>query len=252
MDKDENGYILAETIGAFIPFLLLVVSILSLVNIVVVQARVHYALTQTANTMAMYSYTLEVMGVANSLTTLDNKANKVAQEVRDMKADIKAVVTGLESFSELREVEEKGKAAIERGFSWAEMFVSDPKNVLQLLMNYTVNELRNQAFEMLVRPMVGRYLANGSFSGDEYLCLAGVINRDLSEEGLSTLNFYDSDRAGLGNSCLIDKDGNIRLVVTYEIEYTFGGLHLPFRPTIRITQEVITKAWLNGSGKGYW
>ncbi|MCL2202230.1 MAG: hypothetical protein FWB75_09715, partial [Oscillospiraceae bacterium] len=59
MKKDDRGHIAVETVCAFIPFVLLVVSILSLVNIVVLQARVHYALTQTAKTLSVYCYTLE-------------------------------------------------------------------------------------------------------------------------------------------------------------------------------------------------
>jgi len=65
------------------------------------------------------------------------------------------------------------------------------------------------------------------------------------------LEFYQIGNLGSGNSVLIDSKGNIKLVVEYEIMYTFGGLKLPFKPTLRVTQAVITKAWLNGSGKGY-
>ena len=45
MKRDENGYIVVETIGCFVLFVFLMTSILSLINIVTLQARVHYALT---------------------------------------------------------------------------------------------------------------------------------------------------------------------------------------------------------------
>ena len=76
MGKDERGYIVVETIGSFLLFVLLVLSILSLINIVAVQARIHYALTQTAQTISMYSYTLDVIGVADAV------ANNAAQAER--------------------------------------------------------------------------------------------------------------------------------------------------------------------------
>ena len=41
MRRDERGYIVVETIGSFLLFVLAVTSILSLINIVAVQARVH-------------------------------------------------------------------------------------------------------------------------------------------------------------------------------------------------------------------
>lgn len=234
MRKDENGYIVVETIGAFIPFILLVVSILSLVNIVTVQTRVHYALTQAANTLSMYSYTLEVTGVASALTTLDNKATKARKEANAIKNDINVIFDAINSLS-------RGEREYGKGGSIAD----DPKAALQLVMGYGANEGRNALFAQLARPLVGRYLANGNMNGDEYLKSVHVIN------GLEGLEFYSLGK-GANNSVLIDKDGNIKLVVRYEIEYKFGALPLPFKPKLGVTQTVKTKAWLNGSGKGYW
>jgi len=56
MKKDQHGYIVVETIGAFMLFVFFVASILMLINIVAVQARVHNAITQAAETVSMYSY----------------------------------------------------------------------------------------------------------------------------------------------------------------------------------------------------
>lgn len=251
MKKDENGYIVVETVGSFIPFILLVISILSLVNIVALQARVHYALTQAANALSMYSYTLEISGVANSLTTIDSKANKARKGIDSLKADINAAINGIKDFSDTRESTDSGKSG-DRDYKGDERTVGDPKSAVQLLINYGVNELRNQVFEQMVRPLVGRYLSNGDISGDEYLKRVRVVNKATNTWGLNALRFFRSGDSELGSSVLIDKDGNVKLTVEYDIEYTFGGLTLPFKPTLRITQTVVTKAWLNGSGKGYW
>ena len=252
MRTDDSGYIVVETVGAFVPFLLLVISILSLVNIVAVQARVHYAMTQAANTLSVYCYTLEILEMSNNLTALDNKAYKVAGELGSMKSDINAVVTALDSFSGIDRAAASAGDAARRAYGWGEEAAGDPKAALQLLMNYGINELRNQAFEQLARPLVGRYLGNGDMTGDEYLRWARVVNRHTGKTGLDALEFYQARNLGTGNSVLLDRKGNVKLVVEYEIEYTFGGLPLPFKPTLRVTQTVITKAWLNGSGKGYW
>ena len=252
MHEDENGYIVVETVGAFIPFVLLIVSILSLVNIVALQARVHYALTQAANTLAMYSYALEVTGIAKGLSTLDNKANKVAREANAMRDDVTGVLSGIEAFSNIRGAADSGGAALNRALGWAEEAAGNPKEVLQLLMNYGLNEVRNQIFEELARPLVGRYLANGDMTGDQYLRSVRVVNSSNGKTGLEALEFHKWGNLGLGNSVLIDKDGNVKLTVHYEVEYRFGVLPLPFKPTLRITQTAVTKAWLNGSGKGYW
>lgn len=248
--NDENGYIVVETIGVFIPFVLLMVSILSLVNIVTLQTRIHYALTQAANTISMYSYILEITGAANAFTELDSRAERVKKEADELKNDINKVFDGIKSLS-LGETAEQGKALLKRAIGLGEEIIDDPKKTLQLILNYGLNEGRNYIFSELVRPLVGRYLANGDMSGDEYLRSVHV------SDGLKGLNFneftlFDLSSIGQNNSILIDKNGDIRLVVQYKIEYRFGNLPLPFEPALKVTQQVKTKAWLNGSGKGYW
>ena len=223
MKEDESGYIVVETVGTFVPFVLLVVSILSLVNIISLQARIHNALTQTANSLSMYCYVLKVTGIADGLMTLDGQAS-VAGET------ITSVLTGIESLS-------KGSLSDAsegiRVLSSVEIDVGDPKGIAQSLANYGINELRNHVSASLIEPMVMRYLATDEMTSEEYLRRARVVNFELTE------------------CVVIDQNGNIRITAEYEIEYTFGALRLPFGPTLRVTQTVVTKAWLGGSGEGY-
>jgi len=206
--KNDDGYIVVETVGTFIPFLLLVISILSLVNIVSVQARVHHALTQAGNTLSMYSYVLKATGVSDSLVTLDSKGNVLRE-------NILSVIDGIESLN-------FGDVDLD--------FEISPEGI----MNYGLNETRNLASAGLVRPMVMRYLSGSKLSGEEYLSNANVSN------------FY------LTRAMIVDQNENVKLTVEYEVDYSFGVLKLPFGPRLRITQTVVTKAWLSGSGEGYW
>jgi len=223
MQKDENGYIVVETVGTFIPFILLVISILSLVNIVTLQSRVHNALTQAANTLSMYSYVLRATGIADGLVSLDSKAS-IAGE------DINSVISGIESLSKGNGLRENSG---NRTLNAIETAVGDPKTMIQNLSNYGINELRNLAVEQMVRPLAGRYLANGEMSAGEYLGSVRVVNFEFAD------------------CIIVDRNGNIKLTVDYEIDYTFGALKLPFGPTLRVTQTAVTKAWLGGSGEGY-
>ena len=223
MRRDENGYIVVETVGTFIPFIFLVISILSLVNIVTLQARVHYALTQAATSLSMYSYILKATGVAGNLMIADSKASAV-------KENLNSVVTGIESLS-------KGNGFnVDTGnrlLSGVEKAVGDPKTVIQGFLNYGVGDLRNVVTAQFVKPLVGRYLANGEMSGGEYLSSVRVGNFELDD------------------CIIVDRNGNVKLTAEYEIEYTFGALKLPFGPTLKVTQTAVTKAWLDGSGEGY-
>jgi len=223
MRKDENGYIVVETVGAFIPFLLLVISILSLVNIVTLQARVHNALTQAANTLSMYSYVLYATGAADSMMTMDSKAKATGESIN-------SVLSGIESLSKSNGFDAD---AGNRILSTAEKAAGDPKAAIQNILNYGAGRLRSSATQQLVMPLVGRYLAGGDMSGEEYLNSVRVLNFDLSD------------------CVIIDRNGNVKITVDYEIEYTFGALRLPFGPTLKVTQTAVTKAWLNGSGEGY-
>ena len=250
MKEDEKGYIVVETLGTFIPLVLLVVSILSLVNIVTLQARVHYALTQAANTLSMYSYTLEVTGISNDLIKLSEKSKIVTDEADALKKDINGVIDGISLLTK-GNASEHGIAAINRVNGWGEEIVNNPKDFIQDLMNYGLKEGYNKSFGDLVKPLVGRYLSNGNMTGDEYLKSVNVI------DGLNGLEFYGFDlfnlnSTGENDSILIDENGDIKLVVRYEIEYKFGSLPLPFEPKLAVTQVVKTKAWLKGSGEGYW
>jgi len=223
MLKDKNGYIVVETVGTFIPFLLLVISILSLVNIVTLQARVHNALTQAANTLSMYSYVLYITGVSDGLMSSDNKASAVGD-------NINSVLTGIESLSKGTGFDTNSG---NRTLSSIETAAGDPRATIESFLNYGAGELRSLATAQLVEPLVGRYLANGDMSGDDYL---GSVRVE---------NFFLSD------CIIVDRNGNVKLTAEYDIEYTFGALKLPFGPTLRVTQTAVTKAWLGGSGEGY-
>ena len=223
MRKDDKGYIVVETVGTFIPFVLLVISILSLVNIVTLQARVHNALTQAANSLSMYCYVLNATGVASDLVTLDNKAAAAGETIG-------AVLSGIEALSG------RGGSVINAGnsvFNAAQQAAGDPIAMAQSFANYGVNELRNLVSAVLVLPLVERYLASDEMSAGEYLSSVRVVNFELVD------------------CVLVDRNGNVKLTAEYEIEYTFGALRIPFGPTLKVTQTAVTKAWLNGSGEGY-
>lgn len=248
--REEGGYIVVETICSFVLFVLLITSILSIINIVTVQTRIHYAITQAAEMLSMYSYTLEVTGAAEHMQNSAAKAEGVRGELDEMKSSINGVIDAIENLCP-NEVGTHGQAAVDQAKGWVDKASTEPKTVIQDLMNYALNEGGSAVFEQILRPLVGHYLSNGSSSGDEYLKKYRVIG------GLDGLDFYkfnalDLSASGEINSTLLDSKGNLRIVVEYDVDYTFGALMIPFaEPKLHITQEVLTKAWLSGLGEGY-
>jgi len=249
MKQDENGYIVVETIGSFIMFVLLIVSILSLVNIVTLQSRVHYALTQSANALSMYSYTLHATGIANNLMRMDEISSEAADESRVFKDNLSKVIDGISQLSPSNTATQ-GEAVANKINGSGEDEVPSPQKMMQTVLNYGLNEGRSALFEECLKPLVGRYLGNGKISGSEYLEQVNVIG------GLDGLVFHDFTMFDLNaaepqGSVLIDQNGDIKLLVQYEIEYKFGALPLPFEPKLKVTQTARTKAWLGGRGDGF-
>lgn len=261
MNQDERGYIVVETIGCFTLFVFLVISILSLINIVAVQARVHYAITQAAETVSMYSYTLDAMGLAGHMVNSATRANKTGEELNTFKSNVNEVIEAIETLS-ISGIKASGDAMAQQGSSVAKDIRDNPRDVLQNLMNFGIQKAGSAAYGQLLKPLLNRYLRNGDMSGDEYLKAFHVV------DGINGLKFTTFDIIGWDSTAnrfkttqpedsqILTKDGDVRIVVTYKIDYTFGALPLPFRDKdgnsyLTVTQEVVTKAWLKGVGEGY-
>jgi len=231
MLKDEKAYIVVETIGAFLLFVLLIASILGLVGVVSLQARVHHAITETAQTLSMYSYILEITGQTNRQTVLSQAdPNKV-------KTGMGVIAEVVNSFTPDSQGSQ-GSTALDAA---SDLF-SDPASLVSLFMS----DANNPAFsEFVIRPLIGRYLRNGTMSGDQYLKYMGI------EGGIDDLQIlgYDYGRSG-SNGRLIDRDEGITITVRYDVSYSFGGLPLPFTK-LSITQSAATRAWLGGEGARY-
>ncbi len=258
MRRDERGYIVVETIMAFMLFLFLNLSILSLINIVVVQSRIHYALTQAAETMSMYSYTLEAMGAADHLVKSAERADRTKKDAATVVKDINGVIDALEKF-DLDALHDASHDTYEHVSGIAEHIANDPKDVLQNLMNYGLQEGGSFLLGVCMKPLMDRYLTNAAMSGAEFL-EAFHVNNGLAGLQFSTFELVGYDPAthrltsgGKSNSMLLDKDKNLRLVVEYDIDYTFGALPLPesFQGKLHVTQMVVTKSWLGGHGERY-
>ena len=255
MRHDEKGYIVVETIGCFVLFVFLNISILSLINIVTVQTRVHYALTQAAETLSMYSYTLDALGVAEHLTNSADRSDAVVAGGNEMISNINEVISTIEDL-DVQGAYDAGQNIYDQASGFVGRLQENPKDVLQNFMNYGLQECSSAALGSCIRPLIGWYLTNGQMSGDEFLKAFQV------EGGLDGLTFYSVGKVGFDSdtnrftpisdnkSKFLDSQENIKLVVQYDINYTFGALPLPFGK-LHITQEAMTKAWLNGHGDGY-
>lgn len=245
-----GGYIVVEATFSFVLFSLLLFSILTLINVVTTQARIHYALTQTANTMSMYSYLFAVTGVSGAQEQIDENA----QPINDIKDNIETAIESGESIQkglqrgnieDIKMVMDKLKtfstSTSEAVNQTADLV--DSGNTIPAIINYILQQGVDMGKQMMldkcVKPMMVYYLKNGKQTGKEYLESVGVHD----------LRFTESSDP-LGNDIKGDDKGFVQLSVRYRLRYSFSILPLPF-DELKITQTVKTKAWLGGSDQGY-
>lgn len=235
MRKKEDGYIVVETTVAFMLFTLLVVSILSLINIVVVQTRVHYALTQTATELSMYSYVIDVLGLTSDIKALDRTGQEVQGKIDSVINDLNTIERGLTTppsdttkfFGNLDAV----LGAIQGLANTGQEIIENPKGTFVNVVRFGLDKAKNNAMQVVMRPMLEKYLENDGQSADSFLRSYGV------KDGIS-----------LDGSVFIDSNGDITIVASYDIDYTFGLLPLPKDvKTIHVKQTAKTKAWLGGA-----
>ena len=193
MGKDQRGYIVVETIGAFLLFVFLNISILSLINIVVVQSRVHYALTQSAQALSMYTYALEATGVAEHIVASSNRADKVAQSSDEMVTNLNKLINALEDW-DADGFTNAANDIYNQSYRIAERIVDDPKGVLQNLLNFGLSKGSSFALGECVRPLMGWYLRGKAGSGEKFLEDYHVV------DGLSGLKFRSEERR-VGKEC---------------------------------------------------
>ena len=228
--RDEDGYIVVETVGVFTLFVFFMASILALVGIVALQSRVHYAITQAAQTLSMYTYVYEITGKSGGFTG-GTSIQRISQD--DLENGLGAISTAVNAFSAVSPGTQ-GSAAD----AASELF-RDPKNLVSMYLN----DAQEPGFsEQAIRPLIGRYLRNGEMTGDQYLKSMGVA------KGIKGLEILGYDYGP--ESSLINSDGTVSISVRYEINYSFWGLPLPFSK-LRVTQSAATRAWLGGEGVRY-
>lgn len=241
MRRKDGGYIVVETIGAFMLFTLLLVSILSLINVVTVQTRVHYALTQTANELSMYSYVLDALGLSNTIRGLDETSREVQTQMEGVVSDLNTIQSGFSTApSSTTELFDNLNAVIDAVGSLSDSAGSalqDPSGTLVDVVRYGLDSAKNWAMqEYIIRPMLEGYLQNGRQDATSFLNSYGVSG------GVGSFQ--------LDKSVFIDSAGDITIVASYEIDYTFGALPLPFAK-IQVEQTAKTRAWLGGIKSEY-
>lgn len=241
----ERGMITVEAVLSLVPFILAILSIISLTNVFIVHNKIQYAIYQASSELAAYTYFYEVTGVRGGDMALGEDIERETTEINDVIGKTTSFLEQLDTISAttLGSTVEAGNAALEAGFN----LVMDPADLLRNLaykgIEVAEGALKGFVIDTISSGLVPIYIdakvpSYSDMSADEYLRWMGV------QGGIKGLDYSKSEIFMPPDYKMID------IVVEYDIEVYFLHL-LSDEPTVHVVQRCTVPAWLDGDGVHY-
>ena len=231
---NEAGYIVVETLFSFTMLIMVMTVITSLINIVSIQSRIQYAITQTAQEMSMYAY------VTRCLSEDREEDYEIGNDdafswVISAQDSLDALSTGITEFSN----------NIAAGITG--LFIDDFAAEIMRELATAPNPVAEQLImEDAVKSVFTKYLSedllHAESQANDYLVKSGVYSTDGSLKGLSAVSFTNS--AGV-MSTMLDSNDDTVVTVAYKIEFNLFNI-IPLPLYLDVEQTARTKAWLGG------
>lgn len=247
MRKDkETGAIVVEATIALTAFMFAIFTILSIVNICFIQAKVGIALNTAAKEISQYSYLYYALGIDN----LEAKFNEGTSDPKQLAEDtIDGVGIMMSSLSNAASSAESGDfdtmiSEIQNGATnvdslvtkYADKLKNDPKGFILGMGKMATNELKEEGKVILAQILAKVFMEKNLMStpnddADAYLKSYGVV------DGMDGLDFNYTTFLAYGTS------NEIQLVCTYDVR-VLQLLGIDFNFKIRQCSK--TTAWGNG------
>lgn len=247
MRKDnERGAIVVEATIALTAFMFAIFTILSIVNICFIQAKISVALNTAAKEISQYSYLYYALGVDN----LESKFNEGTEDSKQLAEDtIDGVGIMMDSlagagasaesgdfeamFSEIKTGATSAKSLVTK---YADGLKNNPKGFILGMGKMAANELKEEGKVILAQILAKVFMEKNLMSSpnddpDRYLKNYGVV------DGMDGLDFNYTTFLAYGNS------NEIQLVCTYDVK-VIQLLGIDFNFKIRQCSK--TTAWGNG------
>lgn len=238
----QSGMLTVEAVLCLMPFVLVILGIISFINIFMVHSKVQVALYETANELSAYTYFYQALGIRDADGKLGSDIESGTVQLTTFLEDIETARANLENKNA---TEEDFKGVINSGRE----LVSSPQTLIRNIVYMGIGKAeeagKSWLASLIAKPLTQNYLntstsllSSGGQSADEYLKAFGVRGgMDGMDFGKSTI-FTDSDHK------MID------IVVEYDLDVYF--FRLLFKdPSIHIVQRAVVPAWLDGDGRSY-
>lgn len=264
--KSENGSIIIEATISLSAFMFAIVTILTIVNICIVQSRMAYAINMTAKEISQYSYLYSLTGFNNtqnelyqagqegteSLEETLGNVNEVFNEIENLGGEAESAANSqsmediLSSWNAISSDVESTDAAIKDLENSLSEIADDPKSVIFGLVKLTANESFDVAKSRLVaaplaKVMVQKHLVNSEDGNvNDYLKFLGVVP-NATGSYIDGLNF---------NNSLLFPNGSDEIMINVEYDVKVIAL-LPIDFEFHFSQNAITHGWGAGDGSSF-
>lgn len=253
--KDETGAIVVEATISFTTFIFVIFTILSVLNICFIQAKISSALNSAAKEISEYTFLYYKMGI-------NDVESNLADGTEDDEELVKNTISGTMTFFDgLSKAEGDVQASIESGSIDWDVLKQDKEDVVNGAKN--MGDILKQYQEKIKENPKGFFVSMGMLAATEGMeelkvILAQIMARafmeanlqefvgDTADDFLARYNVVDAmDGLDFNYSSLMSKGStdDIQLVVTYDVK-VIQLLNIDFTFTFR--QMAKTKSWGNG------
>lgn len=257
--KSESGAVTVEATISLSAFMLLIVTILTIINICIAQARISYAINTTAKEISQYSYlyaltglnesqaklaeagkkdTLPINQVFNDLNTMYNEIENLGDSGLSSDSNVEDIANKWDEIAKsLSSLKDSGTAVI----SDIETIADNPKQIIfgvaKLAGNTAMDAAKSKLItEPLAKAMCKKHLVDAKGGDVEaYLKRLGVVP-DVTGSYYKGLDFN-------GSTLFPDGSNKIKICVSYNIKVI---ALLPINYSFHFHQTAITHGWLAG------
>lgn len=252
--KDENGAIIIEAVISLSVFMFFVVSLLSIINICYVQAKMGTALNEAAKELSQYSYMYAISsmnqkqaeiyeGSAQARDAVDSSIEGLGgmyDALQSMKGDASGMNAGnvSQSLEKINQDFEKGKASEQELENVFRSIADDPKaftiSMGKLIGNGVIEKGKSEILApILARILLKKHLKTNTTQDTEAFLKGMRIVPDASGSYFGGIRFSDSVLYQNGSQ-------SIKLVARYKVKVI--NL-LPINMEIKFCQSAETDGW---------
>lgn len=255
-NKKENsdGLITVEAVISLTTFMFLIVTILTIVNICIVQSKIAVAINETAKEISQYSYLFSLTGIQDTMKTNAEGAEKKKEDINNTVSNVNTVFSSIQNLGTGKDIDvedisgsvqsmgedisnlKEGSAALYDTFK---SVASDPKGAAIGIAQIALVDGYNLIMSRLIAAPLAKGLCKKNLRGakngdvDVYLKSLGVVPNGAGKY-YDALDFSESTIFPNGSS-------EIRVVVSYKVKIV---ALLPIDFSFHFKQSAVTCGWM--------